>query len=349
MVLAEKLTVMRIEKGLTQEQVAEKLGVSKITVAQWEGGQVVPDVKKLKDISLVYDISLDNLLDDTAPAVMQSIAKKRQRYKEVIYLDKPSSERLEEEYTKLLPIEQEHVKKRKKIIKICKMPKYAALVFALLFVVFVAISAFNPSLETTMFDMAMIDGYLLFIALILWGIARITRFFIEKYYYPDVEDAHTYFNEKVAKIERTLKEKGYFFRRLQPDLAQYFFYDTVKNVFGFYFNGAEQFICPIGNFVSYNYYVNEQKLDGFELFPIRVCIKYCDELGDINDYEFGFSMTRTYVTEMVQNDIKDREDLAIAMDFTQMHSKGIFNATKKVQDEIIERLQFEKAKYDNVF
>ena len=47
MKLAEKLQLMRKREGLSQEDLAEKLGISRQAVSKWESGQSVPDLNKL--------------------------------------------------------------------------------------------------------------------------------------------------------------------------------------------------------------------------------------------------------------------------------------------------------------
>lgn len=59
-----KLVEARKEKGLSQEQLADKLGVSRQAVSRWEAGNVLPDVNNLKKISELFEISADYLLND---------------------------------------------------------------------------------------------------------------------------------------------------------------------------------------------------------------------------------------------------------------------------------------------
>lgn len=62
--LAEKLQVLRNKYGLSQEQLAEKLGVSRQAVSKWESGQSIPDLKKLILISDIYNVTIDALVKD---------------------------------------------------------------------------------------------------------------------------------------------------------------------------------------------------------------------------------------------------------------------------------------------
>lgn len=64
MTIGEKLKNARKNAGLTQEQLAEKLFVSRAAVAKWESGKGLPDVENLRAISKLLDISIDALLDE---------------------------------------------------------------------------------------------------------------------------------------------------------------------------------------------------------------------------------------------------------------------------------------------
>ena len=63
MEFAKKLVYLRAQKKLTQTQLAEKLGVTRQTVYKWESGQSYPEAMTLWEMHLLFDISLDLLLD----------------------------------------------------------------------------------------------------------------------------------------------------------------------------------------------------------------------------------------------------------------------------------------------
>lgn len=62
--LAEKLQLLRKKNLLSQEELAEKLGISRQAVSKWESGQSVPDLNKLKMISKLYSVTIDSLVND---------------------------------------------------------------------------------------------------------------------------------------------------------------------------------------------------------------------------------------------------------------------------------------------
>ena len=64
MTLAEKLKSMRKQAGLSQEQLAEKLGVSRQAVTKWETDAGIPDIENVMAISALFDISMDELLSN---------------------------------------------------------------------------------------------------------------------------------------------------------------------------------------------------------------------------------------------------------------------------------------------
>lgn len=61
--LGNSLFHARKKCGLSQEDVAEKLGVSRQTVSKWETDETVPDIRQAKKLSVLYHISLDDLID----------------------------------------------------------------------------------------------------------------------------------------------------------------------------------------------------------------------------------------------------------------------------------------------
>lgn len=57
--LAKKLKQLRNESGLTQEQVAKKMNVTRSAIARWETDKGFPDITNLISISELYDITYD--------------------------------------------------------------------------------------------------------------------------------------------------------------------------------------------------------------------------------------------------------------------------------------------------
>lgn len=66
--LPDKLIYLRKQKGLSQEELAEKMALSRQSVSRWESGGAVPGIDSLKLLSRLYGVSVDYLLDDSLDA-----------------------------------------------------------------------------------------------------------------------------------------------------------------------------------------------------------------------------------------------------------------------------------------
>lgn len=63
MSLGSSLFQGRKQSGLSQEAVAEKLGVSRQTVSKWETDETLPDIRQAKRLAMLYGLTLDELID----------------------------------------------------------------------------------------------------------------------------------------------------------------------------------------------------------------------------------------------------------------------------------------------
>ncbi len=61
--LGNSLFHARKSCGLSQEEVAEKLGVSRQTISKWETDETLPDIRQSKRMALLYHVSLDELIE----------------------------------------------------------------------------------------------------------------------------------------------------------------------------------------------------------------------------------------------------------------------------------------------
>lgn len=64
MILAEKIMEERKKNGWSQEELADKLGVSRQSVSKWESAQSVPDLQRILEMSKLFGVSTDYLLKD---------------------------------------------------------------------------------------------------------------------------------------------------------------------------------------------------------------------------------------------------------------------------------------------
>lgn len=77
--LSENIKVMRKAKGLSQQELAEKLNVVRQTVSKWEQGLSVPDADMLLTLSEVFETPVSTLLGET---VMYTSARFSRLYKQ---------------------------------------------------------------------------------------------------------------------------------------------------------------------------------------------------------------------------------------------------------------------------
>ena len=63
MSLGSNLYQARKKAGLSQEGVAERLGVSRQTISKWETGETLPDIRQSKRLAMLYKLTLDELID----------------------------------------------------------------------------------------------------------------------------------------------------------------------------------------------------------------------------------------------------------------------------------------------
>lgn len=70
MEIGNKIQELRKQKNLSQEQLAEKLDVARQTISKWELGETSPDLTQAKKLSQIFNISLDELTDNTINNVL---------------------------------------------------------------------------------------------------------------------------------------------------------------------------------------------------------------------------------------------------------------------------------------
>ena len=78
MTFKEKIINLRKIRGLTQDEFAKAVGVSRQAVYKWESGQSYPEVPKILEIKLLFNVSIDDLLDDSFDIPLPE-KKKRKR------------------------------------------------------------------------------------------------------------------------------------------------------------------------------------------------------------------------------------------------------------------------------
>lgn len=62
--LGKKIAELRKKNNLSQEELADKVGVARQTISKWEIGDTTPDINQVKIISKIFNISIDELVDN---------------------------------------------------------------------------------------------------------------------------------------------------------------------------------------------------------------------------------------------------------------------------------------------
>ncbi len=103
MTFSEKLVVLRKIKHLTQDEFASAVGVSRQAVYKWESGQSYPEVQKLREMKMLFNISIDDLLDDTFEIELPKKKRKKRKSK----TDNPEAAVVEKEEEKIVFVKKE--------------------------------------------------------------------------------------------------------------------------------------------------------------------------------------------------------------------------------------------------
>ena len=80
----KKLQELRKQKGLTQEELSEKLYVSRTAISKWESGRGYPNIESLKAIAKLFSVTVDELLSTDE---MLTIAEEDNKRKEIFFCD----------------------------------------------------------------------------------------------------------------------------------------------------------------------------------------------------------------------------------------------------------------------
>ena len=79
----EKLKMLRKEKGFTQESLADKLNVSRQAITKWENGDGIPDIENLKQISILFNTTIDELVKEDKDINLEN----KKNYSEIYELE----------------------------------------------------------------------------------------------------------------------------------------------------------------------------------------------------------------------------------------------------------------------
>lgn len=87
MKFCEKLKELRRQKGLTQEELAAKLFVSRTAVSKWESGKGYPNIESLKAIACFFEITVDELLsgDELLTLAEEDTKQHKRHFKSLVF------------------------------------------------------------------------------------------------------------------------------------------------------------------------------------------------------------------------------------------------------------------------
>ena len=92
--IGNRIAELRRQNGMSQEELADRLGISRQSVSKWESGQSQPEIEKLLQLSELFHVSTDYLLkEDTMPEVIsvsaaqEEVAEPKEAEAETIYKD----------------------------------------------------------------------------------------------------------------------------------------------------------------------------------------------------------------------------------------------------------------------
>ena len=83
----EKLQELRKQKGLTQEELAEQLYVSRTAISKWESGRGYPNIESLKAIAKFFSVTVDELIstDEVLTIAEEDNKRKEKHFRDLIY------------------------------------------------------------------------------------------------------------------------------------------------------------------------------------------------------------------------------------------------------------------------
>lgn len=230
--LSNKIAQLRRQMGWSQDELAQKLDVSRQAVYKWENGQSRPDTDKLLVLAKLFNVSVDNLLDDESEIVFRAEPTKKLPYGSVTVKSLPNGLHGSDIYYALSEEDQITFDAKAALRKI---PVIKSII----------LSQLMKSLKSDM--------------------------------------EHIRFISKKKDYEARMESKGYKFIQITPYLLEWLFVDRENGVFGFFFDGEEQFICPVQNFIDITG-------DGY-----AYTLKCYDEYGELAKYEIALSTMANFL------------------------------------------------------
>lgn len=83
MEIGNKIVELRKKENLTQEQLAEKVGVSRQTISKWELGETSPDIKQAKNLADIFKIDINELVGDFNKVILDKVISNENKMKKL--------------------------------------------------------------------------------------------------------------------------------------------------------------------------------------------------------------------------------------------------------------------------
>lgn len=81
--LGNKIADLRKKNNLSQEELAEKIGVTRQTISKWELDETTPDIKQAKELSKIFNVSLDELANNDINNILIEKVSNTERLSEI--------------------------------------------------------------------------------------------------------------------------------------------------------------------------------------------------------------------------------------------------------------------------
>ena len=142
MSFSTKLIKLRKSMGLSQENLANEINVTRQTISKWELGTTIPDMEKLKLISNYFGVSVDELISETKSNENEYVNNKEFIGVDEKYIPKQNANEFN----------QSHVNQNKKSKKIFLIFLLPVCMVAIIFVIFISIFVKNINIFNNVFD-----------------------------------------------------------------------------------------------------------------------------------------------------------------------------------------------------
>lgn len=139
MLVSKKIYELRKARGLSQEQLAEKVNVSRQSISKWESGETVPEIERIIELSKVFNVSTDYLLLSSEVENLASRTNQLEKQQEDLQVK----------------VQKEHIRNIR-ILNSCLVYAIALAIFFFLQLPLPYLEPFGNSLSTALIELAII-------------------------------------------------------------------------------------------------------------------------------------------------------------------------------------------------